>query len=125
MVSSLLLRVAVVLLVLGLCLGIGMGITQDFTLAVAHAHLNLVGFVLPFVSGLYYRATPAADRGILAKAQAWLAILGGVCFPVGIGAETLYGEQYEIVIVFGSLCVLAAMILFAVIVFQSSAARAA
>ena len=125
MLSSLLLRVGVALLVVGLCLGIVMGIEHDFTLAVAHAHLNLVGFVVPFVAGLYYRAVPGAAAGTMAKIQAWLAVIGGVLFPLGIGLVTAIGERYEPVVIVGSLIVLAAGLLFAVIVFRSSEARPA
>ncbi len=125
MLSSLLLRTGVALLVLGLCLGIAMGITQDFTLAVAHAHLNLVGFVLPFVAGLYYRAVPAAAVGALAKLQAWLAVIGGVVFPLGVGLVTGVGERYAPLAIVGSLIVLTAASLFAVIVFRGDQTRAA
>ena len=58
MISTLLLRVSVVLGLIGMTLGMVMGIREDFTLAPAHAHLNLVGFVVPFLAGLYYRAVP-------------------------------------------------------------------
>jgi hypothetical protein len=125
MISSLLLRVSVALLVLGMCLGIGMGIKQDFTLAPAHAHLNLVGFVLPFLAGLYYRAVPQSGRGALAMTQAWLAIIGGILFPVGIAAAVGLGEKYEVLAIVGSLVVFAAASLFAVIVFRTSGAHAA
>jgi hypothetical protein len=125
MISSLLLRVGAALLVVGLCGGIAMGIAHDFTLAVAHAHLNLVGFVLPFAAGLYYRAVPAAGAGRLAKLQAWLAVIGGVLFPLGIGLVTEAGERYEPWVVAGSLVVLAAWVLFALIVFRSAGVRAA
>ena len=119
MISSLLLRSGAVLLVVGLCGGIAMGMAHDFTLAVAHAHLNLVGFVLPFTAGLYYRAVPAAAAGALAKLQAWLAIIGGVLFPLGIGLVTGLGERYEPLVIAGSLIVLAAWLVFALIVFWS------
>ena len=65
MISSLLLRVSAVLLLCGMVFGITMGIRQDFTLAPAHAHLNLIGFVLMFLAGLYYRVVPAASAGLL------------------------------------------------------------
>ena len=123
MISSLLLRVSVALLVLGMCLGIGMGITQNFILAPAHAHLNLVGFVLPFLAGLYYRAVPEGGRGALATTQAWLAIIGGILFPVGIAAAVGLGQQYEVLAIVGSLVVFVAALLFAVIVFRTSGAR--
>jgi hypothetical protein len=121
-ISSLLLRVSVMLLLVGLCFGIAMGITQDFTLAPAHAHLNLVCFVIPFLAGLYYRAVPQGARGVLATIQATLAIVGGVMFPVGVAAVISVGPQYEALAIVGALVVLVSAALFAVIVFRTSGA---
>jgi hypothetical protein len=83
MISSLLLRVSTVLLLCGLVFGIVMGIREDFTLAPAHAHLNLIGFVLMFLVGLYYRIVPAAGAGPLATIQAALLIIGAIVLPIG------------------------------------------
>jgi hypothetical protein len=118
MISSLMLRVSTVLLLGGLVFGIVMGIRADFTLAPAHAHLNLVGFVLMFLVGLYYRIVPAAAVGPLAKVQAGLHIVGAIVFPFGI-AQVLLGGSVAFTI-FGSLIVLAAMALFAWIVFRTT-----
>ena len=52
--------VSVVVLLIGMLAGIVMGIQKNFVLAPAHAHLNLVGGVLLFLFGLYYRLVPAA-----------------------------------------------------------------
>src|SRR5262249_52541621 len=79
-----LLRFSVVALLAGMVMGMAMGITQDFTLVGAHAHLNLVGFVIPFLTGLYYQASPQAALGRLARVQMLLAMLGGVLFPAGV-----------------------------------------
>ena len=119
MISALLLRVSIVLLLCGLVFGVIMGIRQDFTLVPAHAHLNLVGFVLMFLVGLYYRIVPAAGAGLLAKIQASLLIIGAIVFPMGI-AHTLLGGT-EIFVIVGSLVVLAATALFALIVFRTAA----
>jgi hypothetical protein len=118
LISSLLLRVSTVFLLCGLVLGIIMGIREDFTLVPAHAHLNLVGFVLMFLAGLYYRVVPAAGAGLLAKIQASLHIAGAIVFPIGI-AQVLLGGSAAFAI-FGSLIVLAAMALFAWIVFRTA-----
>jgi hypothetical protein len=69
MIGSLMMCVGSLLLLVGMLAGIAMGIQQDFTLAPAHAHLNLVGGVLLFVFGLYYRLVPAAGSTGLAKLQ--------------------------------------------------------
>ena len=120
MISSILLRVSTVLLLCGLVLGISMGIRENFALAPAHAHLNLIGFVLMFLVGLYYRIVPAAGKGPLAMAQASLHIAGALALPAGIGVADLGGTPIFAII--GSLLVLTAMALFAFIVFRTAAA---
>jgi hypothetical protein len=117
-------RVGVVLLLIGMVGGIVMAILQDFTAAPAHAHLILVGFVLMFLVAFYYRSFPQAGVGGLAKTQATLHIIGAIIFPIGIAAVTLYGIQYEILAIIGSLVVLLALLLFGVIVFRTSQATA-
>lgn len=62
-------RRGAVVLLFGMLAGIAMGIAQDFALTPAHAHLNLVGGVLLFPFGLYYRLVPAAGSALLAKVQ--------------------------------------------------------
>ncbi|MGB7119521.1 MAG: hypothetical protein WBE02_07310, partial [Bradyrhizobium sp.] len=65
MIGSLMMRTSVVILVIGMLWGIEMGIRQNFAMAPAHAHFNLVGGVLLFVFGLYYRLVPAAGDSAL------------------------------------------------------------
>src|SRR5467141_607086 len=67
MIGSLMMCLSVVVLLVGMLAGIVMGIQQDFALAPAHAHLNLIGGVLLFLFGLYYRLVPAAGTTTLAK----------------------------------------------------------
>jgi hypothetical protein len=117
--------VSVVVLLLGMLAGIAMGITQNFMLAPAHAHLNLVGGVLLFLFGLYYRLVPAAGTTALAKLQGSLHIAGGILFPMGVAAVLLKGPSVEAAPIAGSLIVVAAMVLFAVIVFRTARAEPA
>jgi hypothetical protein len=106
----------------GMLAGIAMGIEQNFTLAAAHAHLNLIGGVLLFLFGLYYRLVPAAGTTTLAKVQGWLHMIDAILFPAGVAAVLLKGPSFEAAPIVGSLIVVAAMALFAVIVFRSSRA---
>jgi hypothetical protein len=122
MIGSLMMCVGSLLLLVGMLAGIAMGIQQDFTLAPAHAHLNLVGGVLLFVFGLYYRLVPAAGSTGLAKLQGWLHITGAILFPAGIALVVLKGTSFIAAPIVGSLIVIAAMALFAVIVFRSAGA---
>jgi hypothetical protein len=122
MIGSLMMRVSVVILLIGMLGGIDMGIRQDFVLAPAHAHLNLVGGVLLFLFGLYYRMIPAAGALGLAKVQGWLHIIGSIIFPVGVAMVVLKGPSFIAAPIIGSLIVVVAVALFAVIVFRTSRA---
>ena len=120
MIGSLMMCVSVVVLLVGMLGGIVMGIEQDFALAPAHTHLNLIGGVMLFLFGLYYRLVPAAGTSRLAKVQGWLHIVGAILFPAGVAIVILKGASFISAPIIGSLIVTAAMALFAVIVFQTS-----
>jgi hypothetical protein len=120
MIGSLMMRVGVVVLLIGMLGGIAMGIRQDFALQAVHAHLNLVGGVLLFLFGLYYRLVPAAGNSALAKTQGWLHIIGGIFFPIGVAVVIFKGESWIVLPIVGSLIVVVAMALFALIVFRTS-----
>src|SRR3977135_3428522 len=105
MINSLF-RVRVGLGLVGMGLGIVMGIRQDFMLAPAHAHLNLLGFVTMFLSALYYRVVPEAAESRLARYQAIVSVAGAFVFPVGIGCVLVGGhDRFEPVVVAGALTV--------------------
>jgi hypothetical protein len=120
MIGSLMMCLSVVVLLVGMLAGIAMGIAQNFVLAPAHAHLNLIGGVLLFLFGLYYRLVPAAGTTTLAKVQGWLHMTGAILFPTGVAAVLLKGPSVEAAPIAGSLLVVAAMALFAVIVFRNA-----
>lgn len=121
MISTIMLRVSVVIILCGMLIGIGMGVSDDFTLAPAHAHLNLIGFVLMFLAGLFYRVVPAAEAGVLPKIQATLHIIGALLFPTGIALVVTQGPVFVPFTIVGSLVVLSAMVLFAIIVYRATA----
>jgi hypothetical protein len=120
MIGSVMMCVSAVILMAGMLAGIAMGIKQDFVLAPAHAHLNLVGGVLLFLLGLYYRLIPAAGTSTLAKVQGWLHIIGAIAFPIGVAIVIVKGEALVAIPIVGSLIVTVAMALFAVIVFRTA-----
>ncbi|HLZ03691.1 MAG TPA: hypothetical protein VKR55_16280 [Bradyrhizobium sp.] len=120
MIGSLMMCVSVVVLLCGMLLGIVMGISEDFVLQPAHAHLNLLGGVMLFLFGLYYRVVPAAGGSRLAKFQGWLHIAGGLLLPAGVAVVVTHGNAFVAIPIVGSLITLAAMALFAVIVFRTA-----
>lgn len=95
----------------GMVWGIQMSISQDHTLASAHAHNNLVGFVTMMIYGVYYRLVPSAAHTRLALIHFWIALLGAAAIGVGI-AFAILGTT-TIVATISSLLVLAAMAIFA------------
>jgi hypothetical protein len=122
MIGSLMMCLSAIILLIGMLAGIAMGIEQNFVLAPAHAHLNLVGGVLLFLFGLYYRLVPAAGTTTLAKVQGWLHMMGAILFPAGVAVVLLKGPSFEAAPIAGSLIMVAAMALFVVIVFRTSRA---
>jgi hypothetical protein len=116
-------RVSVMLALVGMAAGIAMGIKQDFSLAPAHAHLNLLGFVVLFLAALYYRVVPEAAATLLAKVHAVTAIIGAIVFPIGIAGVLSFGhERFEPVVIIGALIVFSGMAQFAFIVFRAGSA---
>lgn len=115
-------RISVSIGLLGMILGMLMGITHNFILAPAHAHLLLLGYVAMFLSALYYRAVPEAAQSKLAPVQAAVSVVGSVLFPIGIACVRLGDRaRYMPVLTAGWLTVLTGMLLFTVIVYRSSA----
>ncbi|WP_420132222.1 hypothetical protein [Rhodopseudomonas sp.] len=124
MIGSVMMCASVALFLLGMFGGIAMGIQHDFTLGPAHAHLNLIGGVMLFLFGLYYRVVPAAGASRLARLQGWLHMTGAVLFPLGIALSITQGPAYMPVPVVGSLVVTVAVALFGFIVIRTARVEA-
>ena len=95
-----------------MCLGVFMGINQDFTLSPAHAHLNLLGWVSLALYGLYHRGVArASDR--LAWVQASSAAAGATLMAGGLAAYLMvHTDDFAPFIIGGSLLAIAGMALF-------------
>lgn len=75
----------------GMAWGMWMGAHQDFTMAPAHAHLNLLGFVTLSIMGTFYAL--AGDRAPVRLA--WINFvlsLGGVVIVIPMLAKLLAGD---------------------------------
>lgn len=106
--------VAAVAALCGMSLGIFMATHQDFTLAPAHAHLNLLGWVSMALYGLWYRGA-AIVRPRLAWTQALVATVGFVTMVGALGLLLVTGEHaYEAAIGVGAVFALLGMLLFLV-----------
>ncbi len=78
------LKIAVVYLFIGACVGLGMGITQNFGLAPVHAHLLLLGWASLALAGVVYHLYPAASTTRLARIHFWLHNVGLPVFMIGL-----------------------------------------
>jgi hypothetical protein len=116
------LSVAVLQVLVGMGIGIAMAISQDFTLAPAHAHNNLLGWVSMAIFGLFYLLVPEVGAKRLATVHFWVALVANVVFPIGIGmVVTGRGEVLSII---GSLLEVLNMLLFGWNVWTSRTALA-
>lgn len=75
-------KLAVVYLAIGICMGLVMGVTENFTFAPVHAHINLLGWASLALAGAIYRLYPRAAQSKLAKVHFWLHNLGLPVFMV-------------------------------------------
>ncbi|SRR5579864_3408883 len=78
------LKIAVTYLVIGGCLGLYMGLTEQFTLAPVHAHVLLLGWASLALAGLIYHFYPAAATTRLATIHFWLHNVGLPVFMVAL-----------------------------------------
>ena len=110
------LLVAVASVLVGMVWGIQMAISGDHGMAGAHAHLNLLGFVLMAVFAGYYAVTPTAASSGLAKLHFSAGVATIIVFIPGIALAI--AEVTEALVAVGSLIALASMILFLIVVLR-------
>lgn len=101
---------AVVLVTIGMVWGIQMSATAEYTLAPAHAHLNLIGWATMGLFGLYYHVVPAAADKLLARIHYAVATAGVVIIVPGI-VQALT-EKGEALAKTGSVLTLLSMLIF-------------
>jgi hypothetical protein len=121
------LLLAALCLLVGLSLGIAMGIAHDFQLAPVHAHLNLVGFVLPAIFGLTYKAYPTLARSRFALPHLAFSGAGAIVFPIGIYFAVIHNSPALAIagsfIVFGGVATFLANLVLNVVLRRSAALR--
>jgi hypothetical protein len=116
--STLSFRLAVLFVIAGMAMGIGMAASQDHSIMPAHAHLNLLGWVSLFLFGIYYERRPALDTSRLATVQVWLWSVGTTILTIAVAAIHLGYTAADPVAGIASLMVLAAMLMFGYVVFR-------
>jgi len=106
------LTTALLCLLVGEGLGIYMGISRDFLLVPAHAHLNLLGWVTLAAFGLMHRAYPALASSRMAAFQCVLATIMNIVMPTGLAVMLLTHDAT--LVKYASLGVILATVLFVI-----------
>lgn len=118
------LKIAVVYFFVAVCLGLVMGIIQNFSFTSVHAHLNLLGWVSMAIFGIIYSIYPSAAETKLAKAHFWLHNIGVPIMQGALFIELLTGNTaLTIGIIIGSLMVVVGVLLFAINILSLKASQ--
>jgi len=118
--SSLSFRIAVIFALVGMGWGIQMAASQDHSAMPAHAHLNLLGWVMLFLFGVFYRLHPTLDESRIALVQVAVWVVGSAILAVGVAMVHAGDAGGEPVAAISSIVVLLDMLLFALFVFRSN-----
>jgi hypothetical protein len=89
--------IGLVFLICGMAFGMWIGAREAFQYSDAHAHLNLLGFVVPTLYGLLHRAYSNLGRSRLAWPQCITHFLGVLIFVPGIVVVTQTGNQAGVI----------------------------
>ncbi len=116
--SALSFRLAVLFVIAGMAMGIGMAASQNHSIMPAHAHLNLLGWVSLFLFGIYYERRPSLNMSRVALLQVALWSIGTAILTIAVSAIHLGYPAAEPAAGIASIVLLAAMLLFAYFVFR-------
>lgn len=111
----------IVFVLLGMVWGIEMSVRGDFRMTAAHAHLNLIGFVMGAIFAFYFVLTPRADGGL---ARALYALWAVTTVLMAIGIAMAVSQQGEGLAKVASLLGVLTMLLFGWIVLKNGIGRA-
>ena len=120
-----LIKIAVVYLVIGMTLGVGMGMSHNFLFRSVHAHVNLLGWASLALAALVFHVFPETARTRLATVWFWTYNLS---MPIGLGGLTLVmaGHMWaEPALIVGQLGIWAAGLMFAINVLWALRPKAA
>lgn len=115
------LKIAAVYFFIAICLGLVMGMIQNFAFASVHAHLNLLGWVSMAIFGIIYSIYPHAAKTNLATIHFWLHNIGLPVMQVSLFVELLGNGAFTIGVVIGSILIVVGTLLFVINLFKINA----
>jgi hypothetical protein len=115
-VSAAFFATGALLVLIGMFWGMHMGEANDFTLAAAHAHLNLLGWVTMALYGTFYALTRDTMLPRLAWANYILSLAGVVALVVFLAFFLSHGNdpKYIPCMIVGEVCTVLGLILFGI-----------
>ena len=113
-VSAAFFAIGVLCLVTGMVWGMIMGNSENFILAPAHAHLNLLGWVTMAIYGTFYALTRETLSPRLAWTNLVLAVLGVLVMIPSLAMYLTGAVQYGPGIAVGSVLSFLALLVFGV-----------
>ncbi|MBS1182583.1 MAG: hypothetical protein H6Q99_2463 [Proteobacteria bacterium] len=116
-ISLLFFRTAAVLLIVGMLFGIYMSASGNHAAAGAHAHLNLIGFVVMSVYGIFFGLNPQRGTGRMPKILWGLNTIAAVVMFPSLALLLNGHPSFEPLVAAASFLALAGSILFAVLLF--------
>ncbi len=111
----------IVSVLIGMGWGIHMAGNQDYLLAPAHAHLNLLGWVGFSIFAFYYHVVPGAGEGTLPNLHFGLSAVGLVVVVPGIVLSKL--DITEVLAAGGSILSALGMLCFLIVVLRGAQVR--
>ncbi|MBW5447332.1 cytochrome-c oxidase [Cohnella sp. CFH 77786] len=81
--------------VIGVLMGMGMSMAENYELTPVHVHLNLLGWVSMALGGILYHLFPQAAESRLGKWHFWLHVIGIPLMMVGLAVVILMGDAAE------------------------------
>jgi len=108
------LKLAGLYLLVGMTMGLVMGATEQFALAPAHAHINLLGWVTPALAAVVFTLWLQTATTWLAHAFFWIYNLALPPSMLALSLVLLGHSQWVPVVIAGQLAVYVAAILFVV-----------
>lgn len=116
-------KIASFYFLVGVVMGMGMSMTDSYSLSPVHVHLNLIGWVSMAIGGLVYDRFPAAAR-TLGKLHFWMHNIGVPLMMGGLTAFMLgFTSLAPLIPVGGILIVLGTLLFFINIVRNAHAAK--
>ena len=116
---------AITYFVIGISLGVYMGASGNHSQFPVHAHVNLLGWASMGLTGLLYRAFPAAAQSVIASWHFWLYQLAVPVLLLAVAAIYSGYVKAEPIAGAASVVVLVSILLFWWAIFSARSGKAA